>query len=326
MSGTILDADQRPTLLAALPSSNYDSAKSTLVYRLSELTFGSILAAYIFGFLSLSASVILTASDSAIFVDYFLFHSELIPVAIQVLIYVFISGTFAYYSIALFMRYHSGILTMPTVPVESLRIDVTIAVLQAAMFGTSMLIPPSFFLCVAIVLWAAAWRQNREFGYLVDYFTTAIQLRNSARTQANPGSARSLREAQEAISIQVEATIKASWQLGWRPVSRKYVLGALELTAIGILLLLLPFLQYLEDMFPLLRFIGIPPVEWLRMIYLLGSLVLFILMLIGVYNTVREAAHFMLDPVGRRTLDDAYVKVEDALLKLSSSSRNGLQP
>src|SRR5947208_5091663 len=115
--------------------------------------FGSLLASYVLGFIGFSAP---RAADA--------FKSESLQILYpEVLTYLFISVAFAYITAGLYISYHAGILTMPHLPFSNLRWDFMVALLQAILFGLSMLLPLWLPIWVSCVLFAALARQRREY-------------------------------------------------------------------------------------------------------------------------------------------------------------------
>ncbi len=141
-----------------LPSEAYRQATSSLVYRLSELMFGSLLAAYCLGFVGAIA-----AAEASL-------PSVYRPLGIWLLAtqYICISLMFTYLTTSFYLTYHVGILTQPRLPFDSLGLDFTIAVLQAVFFGLSLLLPALFPVLLAVNVFISAWRKNQEYTRLVD--------------------------------------------------------------------------------------------------------------------------------------------------------------
>ncbi len=131
------------------PKKSYDEASKNLVFRLSELVFGSLLASYIIGFVGLSSGAIVPKDPEGSIV--------------AVLNYVAISSSFAYLTAALYLSYHTGILTMPTVPLDRMWQDFSVALAQALLFGLAMLVPPLLGLSLALALGLPILRQSVEY-------------------------------------------------------------------------------------------------------------------------------------------------------------------
>jgi hypothetical protein len=351
-------------LLFSKPSENYKIKERTLVYRLSELTFGSILAAYILGFISFAAtsitsesrtpivvksstSIIVEAgtpvvvesgtpvveSATPIIIDYFKPTRYFWSVVLQVLIYVLISGTFAYLTAGIYMHYHLGILTTPG-QVEWSRLDFTIAVGQAVLFGISMLSPPLFIICVAIVLWLAIWRQGREFSSLAKKFKRELQLELDNKYPSQPKQAkqstpmsRSFEDAQEKAQKKkqdekeekllksIKENIKTSGPEYWRPVT---IWPAILLTIVGILLLLLDIVPPLKNDFPFLDF-----PEFLLIVYSTTALFLFLLVWLNAHTRLKEGSKFINAPGGPTSLDTPYCELEIELQKVKDEHAQG---
>lgn len=144
------------------PSESYDQAIDSPVYRLSELMFGNLLAAYVLGFISFIANLSLSPNSNG-FWDIVLW---LLPIAK----YTSISIAFAYLTASLYVTYHAGILTMPHMPLLYLGFDFFLALTQAILFGFSMFFPRVFPIFLGVILIAAIYRQSREHKRLVEEF------------------------------------------------------------------------------------------------------------------------------------------------------------
>src|SRR6266508_334298 len=96
------DRDCLPGTNISYPSASYDAATHAHAYRLSELIFGSLLAAYILGFVSFGTTIVGQIG-------------ELKPLAqafssvklLQLLNYLMISGTFYYLTAAYYVTYYN---------------------------------------------------------------------------------------------------------------------------------------------------------------------------------------------------------------------------
>src|SRR5690348_6251871 len=100
--------------LPTQPSDAYQQASKSLVYRLSEQMFGSLLASYGLGFLGFLALHATSAKGA--------WHAVTLTV-----VYLSISLTYAYATVGLYLTYHAGILTMHHMPLENLRYDFFLA-------------------------------------------------------------------------------------------------------------------------------------------------------------------------------------------------------
>jgi hypothetical protein len=131
------------------PSQAYEKATLTLVYKLSELTFGSLLAAYSLGFVSLIAARW----------DEMSAHGRwgIVLLCTQ---YASISISFVYLTVSFYLTYHTGILTMPQMPLTRPGIDFSLAIVQALFFGFSMIFPWSFPILLGINFWLTGLRKR----------------------------------------------------------------------------------------------------------------------------------------------------------------------
>lgn len=350
-------------LLPSPPSKNYETSENTLVYRLSEVTFGSILATYILGFIGFAATSIAveanspkgvasqdavgTAEQSATTIfSYFVGTPRFGAVFLQVLIFVLISGTFAYLTSTMYMRYHLGILTMPTADVELSRFDFTIAVSQAGLFGLSMLVPQTFALCVALVLWAGTRRQNSQVDWLAEQYKrklidgirtipndrlanvpkeyhpllTREQRANLPRNTAAPSqrriqgggprNVRPERKAEQDLLRNVKDKIDGSDLIGWHRVPKT---NTIVVTALGVGLFVLPFLPWLKGELSLLGFLPTPPVEYLPWIYGVAAFGLCLGVIWHGQEQLIQGSKFIHNREGMDELDGAFCDLDKQL-------------
>lgn len=140
-----------------LPSEAYTEATGSLVYRLSELMFGSLLAAYCLGFVGAIAA--LGSQLSA--------HGPL-GVGLLATQYICVSVMFTYLTTSFYLTYHVGILTLPKMPFDSIGRDFRIAVFQAVFFGLSLLQPALFPILLALNIFISSRRKNEEYKRVED--------------------------------------------------------------------------------------------------------------------------------------------------------------
>lgn len=161
------------------PSEAYNDAINSVVYRLSELMFGSLLAAYVLGFLSFASATADPTKDIIRNLPDFYSVVELIIVRAP---YLFISITYAYITAGAYVTYHGGILTMPFMQLEKLSIDFLLALSQAVFFGISMLYPIFFPFCLGFTLIISAIRQTYGYTQVTTFFYDSYSTleRNSA--------------------------------------------------------------------------------------------------------------------------------------------------
>jgi len=166
-----MDQTEPPQRRAKSPSQSRKEAVDSVVYRLSELMFGSLLAAYVLGFIGFAAAGPTRTTA---------FQGNLSAFYPEGLTYLCISTTFAYLTSALYISYHVSILTMPHLPLSRLRWDFLVALLQAVLFGLSMLSPVWFPFCTGCVLLAGITRQFWEHRALADWFCRDVFSSNPA--------------------------------------------------------------------------------------------------------------------------------------------------
>lgn len=122
------------------------------MYKLSELTLGSLLAAYSLGFIGLIAARLPEKGN--------LGRLGLILLSLQ---YASISVSFVFLTVSFYLTFHAGILTIPQRPLYRARIDFSLAILQALFFGISMLFPWCFPLLMGLNLFLVGLRQEHEY-------------------------------------------------------------------------------------------------------------------------------------------------------------------
>lgn len=219
------------------PAQSYNEAKGDLVYRLSELMFGSLLAAYVLGFVGFTAYL----NPSSL---------NLLLVLPQLVTYLFISTTFAYLTAATYLSYHSDILTLPTMPLNRMRYDFIIAVLQGILFGLSMLFPLYFPLFFSIGLWISILRKSIEFMSLNRVLIEMIQIETIKKGQTSQGIPRyqvkndkhfkkiATKVIRSFSEGSAESTVK-----NWLPVSKGVKFWTGVLTLIGLTQTLISILK-----------------------------------------------------------------------------------
>jgi len=151
------------------PSVVYKDAIESPVYRLSELMFGSLLAAYVLGFIGFAAVYSLPTKDPSSGEALFLWHLVLFRAP-----FFFISITYAYVTAGFYVAYHAGIMTMHHMPLKNLRFDFALALSQALLFGIAMLHPMIFPALLGLTLILTVFRQLQEHNSLVESFFNAL--------------------------------------------------------------------------------------------------------------------------------------------------------
>lgn len=195
------------------PSKNYEQVKLSLVYRLSELTFGSLLAAYILGFI---AAIAAHWDEMSRFGRW--------GAVLLIIQYAAISLTFAYLTTSLYLTYHAGILTMPQLPLDRLGIDFGLAIVQALFFGFSVLRPWSFLALLGISVGLAGYRQRKEHRELAQELYKAI-----CRTGVRKNDAK-LKKFRDGLADLLPNFPELS---GWGPTGLRIWLSAGSLLVIG---------------------------------------------------------------------------------------------
>ena len=199
------------------------------VYRLSELMFGSLLAAYVLGFIGFSAS-----NPAA-------FHTLpqfLATVILPKAPYLFVSMAYAYATASFYLSYHAEILTMPTMPLARLRYDFGLALFQAVAFGCSMLFPKAFPSFLAVTYAVAALRKQIEYSeFTTDLYTKSIR-QISSDSSTNEVSDRANPEARADFDKEVKRLLEEKYHAlsGWRPVNKGHLTYALLLAIVSALM------------------------------------------------------------------------------------------
>lgn len=219
MAANETEIQKEPKIL--LPGKAYQEAQKHLVYRLSELVFGSLLASYMLGFIGATASLIPEMTKVSGFLN-------LLPYLAKSLTYILISITFSYTTAGLYISYHVGILTRPTLPLSRMRLDFFIALLQAICFGISLLYPLLLALSLSIVFSTSFWRQKVEYDSLISTLKDQIPRSGDfGRVSKNSG-------------VEIEQIIKEKLSSSalsiWLPPSSKAKVGVFFLFMGGIFL------------------------------------------------------------------------------------------
>ncbi len=147
------------------PSLSYKEACSSYTYRVSEQVFGSLLASYILGFVSFGMAAV---GGIAVFKAFPGIFDSL--KFYQICQYLIISASFSYLTAAYYVTYHNSILTMPPIPNHKLGADFGIALLQAVLFGLSMIRPDAFLLFLGLSWLRVFSRQYGVFCELARHF------------------------------------------------------------------------------------------------------------------------------------------------------------
>lgn len=201
----------------AAPSVVYKDAIESPVYRLSELMFGSLLAAYVLGFIGFAAVYsrpdLGPSSGEAMFLwQLVLFRAP----------FFFISITYAYVTAGFYVAYHAGIMTMHHMPLENLRWDFALALSQALLFGIAMLHPMIFPALLGLTLILTVFRQLQEHRALVKSFFTKL----------DTGDIRTQKERLQDFRKKFKDLLKEkrfSLLSGWKAVPKKLLFYALIL-------------------------------------------------------------------------------------------------
>lgn len=203
-----------------LPSQAYKTATLSIVYKLSGLTFGSLLAAYSLGFVG-SIAARPAAPSTAV-----------LSVVLLSLQYASISVMFAYLTASFYLTYHTGILTMPGMPLERLGVDFYLAIMQALCFGFSMLCPWLFPILLAVNFLFTGLRQRSLHNALaVDLHKALCDRSDCLSANFHEELKRLLREEFSELS-------------GWAPMGRRvrWFAGIIAVAGVAVAYLSVDFL------------------------------------------------------------------------------------
>lgn len=182
------------------PSVAYEQATKSPVYVLSELMFGSLLAAYVLGFIAFAggrAATVNTASSGLALAvvnpsmppALSLLDKVLASPALTIWTWLWISVSYAYITAGMYVSYHKQISTMGHMPLGRLRWDFMVALSHAILFGLSMLYPRGFPAMIGLVLGIGWWRQGYEARAHAYHYYEKIQAPSSG-IRADPGKER----------------------------------------------------------------------------------------------------------------------------------------
>src|ERR1035437_4438865 len=227
------------------PSIAYRQACSSYPYRISELVFGSLLAAYILGFVSVGTSQ-LHSADAAFYKTF-----------CDALVYMSICCSFSFLTAALYSVYHHSILTMPNVPISDLTTDFLIAISQAVFFGISIIWPSAFFICLGLLLLLVFMRQEIKFRALAKFYYNRLGVVNTtASTTENSVRDDSKKIPRKFHDLFQEKLKPIKLLDGWGPVKAPQYAYAVVLILLGIGILLIYWIK------PLSALINATPPKW----------------------------------------------------------------
>jgi hypothetical protein len=268
------------------PSEAYLEATRSLVYRLSELMFGSLLAAYSLGFVGAIAAHGSQLSAHG--------YWGTVLLAMQ---YAAISIAFTYLTTSFYLTYHVGILTMPQLPFDRLGIDFTIAVVQAVFFGVSMLQPALFPVLLGINFYISAKRKDKEYERLADCLYEVRPVKARVVTAHLP------RFRQELAKVMQDKE-KFPELSGWAPTGLAIRIGALTAIIIGLIVIGLYLLLDRQNSTPF----GIEwlPDKWVLQQLLIAAEAVCATVIITVYGSkvVERRASFVGFPIKNPSTQD----------------------
>jgi len=222
------------------PSVAYKRYCDAYTYRVSELIFGSLLASYILGFVAVGTGLAHSTSSPLDMGWWLIITSTNFNFLVQAMC---ISLCFSYLTAAFYLTYHSSILTMPQFKSSNLRWDFTIAILQAVLFGISMIRLELFPAMIGLSVLIVFRRQQRAFLQLSEHFW-----RHSVGEGLNlEGNEGRRRRKDFCVAIRRINPDYHNCMAGWLPVSVLFWFAALFLFAAGVTI---AYLQW-RNRFPL---------------------------------------------------------------------------
>lgn len=293
------------------PSEAYLEATCSLVYRLSELMFGSLLAAYSLGFVGAIAAYGSQLSAHGVW-----------GIVLLTAQYAAISITFAYLTTSFYLTYHVGILTMPQLPFDRLGTDFTIAVVQAVFFGLSMLQPALFPVLLGINVLISGNRKDKEYEGLADrLFKEHYKVKKRNVTAHLPRFRQELAKLLQNKETFPELS-------GWAPTGPEIRRGAWKAIIIGVVVIILCLLlELLTYIFALQNYelikINWLEIKWVSQQFLVAVEVILATIIITRYGSrvVERRASFLGFPIKdptqeRPPMDEEFIRLQSELKEL----------
>jgi len=286
------------------PSVAYLQAYKSYPVRISELVFGSLLASYILGFVSVGVARLNPTSE------------EWSKLVCDALVYLTICCSFSFLTAALYSVYHNSILTMPNVPISDLTNDFTIAISQAVSFGISIVWPSSFLICLGLSLLLVFARQDKKFKALAEFFYQKLKPEDEASSQSDESN---LRDQQKSKPTKIHAMFREKLKEtnlanGWGPVEPGHNKIAITLIGIGIFIVLFALVS--DGMLT-----STPPM-WIKYfdIKILCAIIYSLIGLIFIQNTrkILKKNSVALDDYGKAVVE----KMDKAAVELAKSIKN----
>jgi hypothetical protein len=270
------------------PSESYDQAIDSPVYRLSELMFGNLLAAYVLGFINFIANHSLNPNSNGLW-DIVLW---LLPIAK----YTSISIAFAYITASLYVTYHAGILTMHHMPLARLGFDFLVALAQAILFGFSMFFPRVFPIFLGVILIAAIYRQSREHKRLVQRFRRRYE---KPQPPEGRGDITEKQEFRNFHAMFIKHLVKYPELSGWEPV------GSHLKASVALLIVGSAFIWYLVALQQIPESIRLPASWQLSETWItIECIIVTIIVSIYGHRTLRKRAAFLYNRKNKTTAMD----------------------
>jgi hypothetical protein len=293
--------DKNEVIDKDLPSYWYSEAKGTLVYSLSELVFGSLLASFILGFIGFSSSILYNTSSNET-----LDNSAKI---IRAFTYLSISGIYTYYTAGLYLIYHTGILSMPTFNLKSARRDFSLSLLSAVAFGFSMLWPKCLLFFLSILIFWSLFIQLIEHNKLVKTLYNVLIAQQSIETAQKGKMVRIDKNSSEKLKLlQIEELLRKSKLDGWKNTAAGVWIWSAVLLLLGVAVWLCIEIEW----YPTIGRIHIK-----ENVLLLGSsIIVFLFIFFKLRKVFNNASTFFRDHVSGDNYDKAYKKLRDAISKL----------
>ena len=158
------------------PSLTYKEARSTIVYRLSEAMFASLLATYIIGFVSFLAPI-WEGAPPILKRD----PIESLQAIGETLNLLSVSLVFSFMTASIYLKYNMSVLTMPSYDQYLGSRDFSFAVIQGLFFGASIVYPPLLSFWCGVLLLISIVIQFAEHNALVEVFNQVLIKRKPDR-------------------------------------------------------------------------------------------------------------------------------------------------
>ncbi len=138
------------------PRWNYHRNIETLYYRMSELSFGSLLVAYLLGFITFAAALFLPPQQG----DYPLLLAQSVTTHNFLLFYqqILTSAIFSCFTALLYISFHQSLVYL-SLDLKDAAKDFILSLSTGLLFGLSMLFPLTIMFCISLLTFLALVRK-----------------------------------------------------------------------------------------------------------------------------------------------------------------------